>query len=210
MKESTTTQNHQDQFMVSRIKRRRRCRLLLGLLTLFLILVFIVALVLALTVFKPKNPTVQLVSASLDGVSPSVSFPAIQVHLNLTLDINLLVHNPNHASFKHELGKSLLFYKGHQIGETNIYPGKLPAKGSAVLSSRLTLQVDRLASEVTSLIGELMSGELSMEASTRIPGRVTVLGFIKRHGVALSECQFTIDMSNRKIKSQSCKNKNKF
>ncbi|XP_028808551.1 uncharacterized protein LOC114763116 [Neltuma alba] len=212
MTESTTTHNNEAQMMISqsRVKKRRRCCLVLGILLLLLIVIFIVALVLALTVFKPKNPTVQLVSASLDGVSPSVSFPAIQIHLNLTLNVSLMVHNPNHASFKHEQGTSILYYEGNQIGDTNIFPGEIPAKGSAVLPSRLTLQVDKLASNVTSFVGDLLGGELSMESSTRLPGRVTLLGFIKKHAVALSDCQFTLDISDRKIRSQSCKSKTKF
>ncbi|KAK4268361.1 hypothetical protein QN277_025029 [Acacia crassicarpa] len=212
MTESTTTHHNENQTIISqsRIIKRRRCRLVLGILLLLLILFFIVVLVLALTVFKPKDPTVTLVSASLNGVSPGVSFPAVQVHLNLTLDINLKLHNPNHASFKHEQGKSLLFYKGTQIGETEIFPGEIPAMGSTVLHSLLTLQLDKAASDLTGLIGDLMGGQLSMESSTRMPGRITILGFIKRHAVAVSECQFTIDVSDGKIRSQSCKNKTKF
>lgn len=190
-------------------RRGRRCLLVIGAVLLLLIVLLVVGLVLALTVFKTKDPTTRLVSATLDGVASTLSFPAIQLHLNLTLDLNLLVHNPNHASFKHGQGMSILYYKGNQVGETDIYAGLIPAKGSATLLCRLTLQVDRLASKITSLIEDVMDGQLSLESSTRIPGRVSFLGFIKKHVVALSECQFTFGVPDMKIRTQTCKSRTK-
>lgn len=179
-------------------------------LLLLLLLLFVVALVLALTVFKPKDPTTQLVSAALEGISPRLSLPDIHFQLNLTLHLTILLHNPNHVSFNHAQGTSVLFYRGNQIGDTLIYAGLIPAKGSVTLPSRLTLQVDRLASNITTLIGDVMEGQLSLESSTRIPGRISFLGFIKKHVLALSHCHFVVGVPDMKIRTQTCKNKAKF
>lgn len=189
--------------------KRRPCLLVVWFFLLLLILVFVVALILAFTVFKFKEPTTKLVSATLDGVASTLSFPDIQIHLNLTLDLTLNVHNPNHASFRHGQAKSVLYYRGKQVGETDIDAGRIPAKGSAALSCRLTLLVDKLASDVNSLVNDVLGGQVSLEASTQIPGKVSFLGFIKRHVTALSECKFTFGVPDMKIRSQTCKNKTK-
>jgi hypothetical protein len=190
-------------------KTKRRCRIAVGVTLLFIILIFIIALILALTVFKPKQPRTQILSSALDGVAPRVSFPALKIELNITLDLKLLVENKNHASFKHGAGMSYLLYRGKQVGEVQLSPGNIPAMGSSTLPCRLTLQADEFASDLSSLISDVLTGELVINTHTRIPGKVTFLGFIKKHAVALSDCQFTMDVIQMKIKTQVCKNKTK-
>ncbi|KAJ7950152.1 Late embryogenesis abundant protein [Quillaja saponaria] len=201
------TENNQDQVIShKKIKRRRYCLIAIGAL---LLLIIIVALILVLTVFKPKQPRTQLLSATVEGIVPRVSFPAIRIQLNVTLDLKLLVENRNHASFKHGEGKSILVYKGDQVGEAVVYPGQIPARGSTTLPCRLTLQVDELAPNITSLIRDVLGGQLSMETHTKIPGKVSFFGIVRKHVVAVSECQFTIGIPDLKIRSQICKNKAK-
>ncbi|KAE9622322.1 hypothetical protein Lal_00036986 [Lupinus albus] len=190
-------------------KRRRGCVICIGMVMLLLIMILIISLILAFTLFKTKEPKTKLVSATFQGIAPRISLPVIDIQLNVTLDLKILVENPNRASFKHEEGKSVLLYKGNEVGETKIYKGYIPAKGSATLPCRLTLEADELASNVTTLIGDLMRGQLTVDAITRIPGKVTLLGFIKKHIIANSYCQFTFGIPDLKIESQICKTKTK-
>ncbi|KAG2404472.1 hypothetical protein LR48_Vigan03g069200 [Vigna angularis] len=210
----TEAQKNQDQEQVvvisqKKLKRRRVCVMVTGAVLLLLIVVVIVAIILAFTLFKTKEPRTQLVSATLEGISPRVSFPAIDIKINVTLDLKVRVENRNRASFKHDGGKSVLLYKGKEVGETDIYPGLIPSRGSAILPCRLTLQADELASNLTSFLGDVIGGDISMDTVTRIPGRVTFLGFIKKHIVAKSYCQFTVSVRDFKITNQNCKSKAK-
>ncbi|BAT83863.1 hypothetical protein VIGAN_04109900 [Vigna angularis var. angularis] len=210
----TEAQKNQDQEQVvvisqKKLKRRRVCVMVTGAVLLLLIVVVIVAIILAFTLFKTKEPRTQLVSATLEGISPRVSFPAIDIKINVTLDLKVRVENRNRASFKHDGGKSVLLYKGKEVGETDIYPGLIPSRGSAILPCRLTLQADELASNLTSFLGDVIGGDISMDTVTRIPGRVTFLGFIKKHIVAKSYCQFTVSVPDFKITNQNCKSKAK-
>ncbi|GAU45993.1 hypothetical protein TSUD_187370 [Trifolium subterraneum] len=168
-----------------------------------------VCVVLALTLFKPKEPITKISSATLQGISPRVTLPVLNIQINVTLDIKIQVENRNRVSFKHGDGTSLLMYKGVEVGDTDIFPGLIPARSSSILPCRLTLEADKLASNMTGFIGDLMGGELSLETVTRIPGRVTFLGFIKKHIVAKSNCQFVFGVPDMEIKSQICKNKAK-
>ncbi|KAJ4704182.1 Late embryogenesis abundant protein [Melia azedarach] len=126
-----TEHDHEQEQQLPRVKppRKRLCLIAVGAILLLLLVLFIIILILSLTVFKPKQPTTQLQSAKLDGIAPRVSFPAIDIQLNLTLDLQILVGNRNHASFKHGSGKSLLLYQGNQVGEADIYPGNDSSKG---------------------------------------------------------------------------------
>ncbi|GMY25753.1 late embryogenesis abundant [Fagus crenata] len=189
--------------------RRRRCLMLLGAPLLLLMLLFIIVLILALTVFKPKPPRTQLLSANVEGVAPRLSLPAIQIEFNISLDLELLVDNRNHASFKHGQGKSFLLYQGSSVGEAEIDPGLIPAMGKVTVPCRLTIQVDRLASNFTSLINDVLGGELVVETHTSIPGKINYFGIFRKHVVAVSECQLTMNVLNMSITKQTCKDKTK-
>ncbi|KAL6139060.1 hypothetical protein ACLB2K_064337 [Fragaria x ananassa] len=190
-------------------KRNRPCLIAIGVVLFLILLMFIICLVLALTVFKPKQPRTTLVSATVDGVTPRVSFPAINIRLNITVGLVLLIENRNHASFKHGTGKSLLLYRGVQVGDADLFPGEIPARGNGTMSAKLTMQADRLASDLNNLVTDALSGEFVIEVKSSVPGRITFLGFIKKHAVAVSECELTVGVPNFKIKNQVCKNKTK-
>lgn len=208
----TETQNKQDQeevVLIPHKKKRHICVITMCVVFLLLLILVTVSVILAFTLFKTKDPKTKLVSATLEGISPSLSFPTINLQINVTLDLKIQVENKNHASFKHQEGTSFLMYKGVQVGETDIYAGLIPARSSTILPCRLTLQADKLASNVTGFIGDLLGGQLSLEAVTKIPGKVNFLGIIKKHIVAVSNCQFTFGFPDLEIKSQICKNKAK-
>ncbi|KAK2656347.1 hypothetical protein Ddye_009399 [Dipteronia dyeriana] len=205
-----TTQQQQHPQKLSRPHRhRRRCLITVVTLLILLLVLSIVAVVLALTVFKPKQPRTQIQSVTVDGISPRFSFPNIDFQLNITLDLLILVENRNRASFKHGTGKSFLLYQGSQVGDADIYPGLIPARGSTTLPCRLTLQVDKLADDLNRLIRDVLDGKLVMETRTRIPGRVNFLGIFKKHIQATSECRFTIGFPDIKVQNQECKNEAK-
>ncbi|PRQ42625.1 putative Late embryogenesis abundant protein, LEA-14 [Rosa chinensis] len=190
-------------------KRKRPCLIAIGVFLFLILLVFIICLILALTVFKAKQPRTSVVSASVDGVAQRLSFPAVKIELNITVDLVILIENRNHASFKHGTGKSLLLYRGAQVGDADLYPGDIPARANSTLPARLTMQAHRLASKMSNLVTDALSGEFVIETKSSIPGRITFLGFIKKHAVAESECQLTIGFPNLKVKSQVCKSKTK-
>ncbi|KAH7554633.1 hypothetical protein JRO89_XS12G0250900 [Xanthoceras sorbifolium] len=188
---------------------RRCCLIAVGAVLVLVFLLSIIFLILALTVFKPKQPRTQIQSAKVDGFAPRLSFPNIDFQLNITLDLQILVENRNHASFKHGAGKSFLFYQGNQVGETDIYPGLVRAMGSTTLPCRLTLEVDKLADNLNRLIRDVIGGKLVMETRTKIPGSVNFLKIFKKHIEATSDCRFTIGFPDMKVQNQECKNKAK-
>ncbi|KAG1365598.1 hypothetical protein COCNU_12G005980 [Cocos nucifera] len=187
-----------------RHRHRRRCLILGGACLLLLLVLGVVALVLYLTLFKPRDPTMKLVSARVEGVFPRLSLPAVRIELNVTLELEVLVHNPNRAAFDYAEGHTVLYYHGAQVGDADLEPGRVPPRGDGHVQVRFTVEADRFATKFLSLIADVAAGEVPFDSSTEIPGRVTILGFIKRHVVAESECHIGIGVPKLRVKSQEC------
>ncbi|XP_062203346.1 uncharacterized protein LOC133905543 [Phragmites australis] len=190
---------------------RNRCLCVCLLVTLAVLLALAVTLlVLFLTVLRVRDPTTRLVSTRLAGVAPRLTFPAFSLQLNITLLLTVAVHNPNPASFSYPSGGHTdLTYRGSKVGEAEIDPGRIPSKGDGEVRLALTVQADRLAADVSQLVADVESGSLPMEASTRIPGRVTIFGLFKRHAVAYSDCSFVFGVAEMAVRSQECHDRTK-
>ncbi|XP_010922821.1 uncharacterized protein [Elaeis guineensis] len=193
-----------DSTSTHRRSRRRRRLLFCGGCLLLLIVLGVVVLVLYLTLIKPRNLTTKLVSTRVAGVSPRITLPAVRIEINLTLDLDVLVHNPNRAAFDYREGHTILRYRGTQVGDADVAPGRVPQRGDGHLLLTLRVEGDRIAADLGSLIADLAAGELAFDSSTRIPGRLIFLGFIKHHAVVESECRVVIGIPNLKVKSQEC------
>ncbi|CAN6330216.1 unnamed protein product [Urochloa humidicola] len=191
---------------------RRRCACVCLLVTLAVLAALaITLLVLCLTVFKVRDPTTRLVSTRLAGVAPRLTFPAISLQLNVTLLLTVSVHNPNPASFTYDSGGHTdLTYRGAHVGDAEIDPGRIPSRGDGEVTLALTVQADRFAADLAQLVADVENGSVAMEASTRIPGRVSILGgLIKRHAVAYSDCSFVFGVAEMKVRSQQCHDRTK-
>lgn len=88
-------------------------------------------------------------------------------------------------------------------------PGRIPPRGDANVQFKFQVEADRLVAKFLSLIADVAAGEVTFDSSSRIPGRVTVLGFIKRHAVAEAECHVAIGVPKLRVKSQQCSYKTK-
>ncbi|PKU85436.1 uncharacterized protein LOC110102188 [Dendrobium catenatum] len=188
---------------------RRRLPLILLLVFLLLLLLAAIIVILALTVFRPRDPRTQLVSATISGASPHFSLPTLTLSINLTFAFDILVYNPNRASFSHGHGSTRLLYRTAYIGDADVLPGRIPSHGSTHLQVSLTVDGSRLAGETRNLVSDAMAGEVDFDAETRIPGRVKFLGFIKHHAVAISKCHVAVGFPNLKVMRQDCTQKTK-
>lgn len=99
--------------------------------------VTIVIVILGLTVFKARDPNVQINTIILETFS-------IRSHsLNMSLLLDLTVHNPNREVFEYSGGVTRLFYYGDPVGQARLPAGSsFPAPcGSCVLPLSASFQV---------------------------------------------------------------------
>ena len=176
-----------------------------GAVAAVVVLTTVAGLVLGLVVFKPRQLETELQSTAVDGVSPRVTFPDIQVEINVTLSLDFLVHNPNRVAFNHGAGKAAIFYRGRQVGDADVAPGRIPSRGSAHLYTRLTVEAERFMTDPAGLVRDILAGRLELDSSTRIPGRVSFLGFIHRHVVVVTDCHVIMSFPPVHVDNQNCR-----
>ncbi|XP_074580714.1 uncharacterized protein LOC141837164 [Curcuma longa] len=190
----------------SKPHRQRRCRCSLFLCCL-LVLIFlaVAALVLALTIFKIRNPSAALVSVRVVGASPHFSFLPPRVDINVTLDLLVRLHNPNYVSFAHGSdGLIRLRYRGGQVGEAAVAPGRIPARGTEMIHLAAAVEVDRILTDLGPLLRDIAAGEVGLDAEAWLPGQVTVPWFVKFHVQAAINCHVAFGVEDLRVRVQEC------
>ncbi|KAJ4974343.1 hypothetical protein NE237_007517 [Protea cynaroides] len=160
----------------------------------------------ALQVFKIKDPTTTIVSTTVEGISPEVqAVPQPKLELNITLNLHIVVHNPNQASFTHGTGgAALVYYQGTQVGVAVIPPGTIPANGNGTIYSEVTLEAELFMSKIGELLKDVLAGEIEIDTKSTVPGRVKILGIFQKHVVSVSDCQILIGIPDLKVRQQVC------
>ncbi|CAN0892438.1 Late embryogenesis abundant protein At1g64065 [Linum grandiflorum] len=186
-------------------RKRRRRNVCLGATAATIILLIIIALILALTVFKAKRPITTVNSVSIDDLTVALDLIKLRPKLNLTLDLNLAIKNPNKVGLKYSDSSAALNYRGLQVGEVPIPAGRISADSTTPMNLTLTLMADRLLSN-SQLYSDVLSGELRLNSYAKITGKVTVFNI---KVTSTSTCDFTVFLSNRTVGDQTCNYKTK-
>lgn len=177
-----------------------------------LIITAIVIVILGFTVFKKKDPTITVNSVTITGVSPKINILKFSFDFNLTLSVDSTVSNPNRVAFKHYPGTIDILYKDTEIGYVYIDGGTVPERGSEEVKSNLTLTLDSFAhvNLTMALLSDLMGDEIAFNTTARIPGRVMILGFIKKDLIATADCHIVIAIPELHINERTCSGKTYF
>ncbi|CAL9246429.1 unnamed protein product [Arabidopsis halleri] len=187
-----------------KVRRKRNCKICICFTILLLLLIFVVILILAFTLFKPKRPITTIDSVTVDRLRASVNPLLLQVILNLTLNVDLSLKNPNRVGFSYDSSSALLNYRGQLIGEAPLPANRIAARQTVPLNLTLTLMADRLLSE-SQLLSDVMAGVIPLNTFVKVSGKVTVLKVFKIKVQASSSCDLTISVSDRNVTSQHCK-----
>ncbi|CAL1373093.1 unnamed protein product [Linum trigynum] len=189
-------------------KKRKRRNVCLASTAAAVILVVLILLILALTVFKAKKPSTTVNSLALDDLSVSFDIARLAVRLNLTLDVDLAIRNPNRVGFRYSNSSAALNYRGEQVGEVPIPAGRVGADSTTPMNLTLTLMADRLLSN-SQLYSDVIAGSLRLNAFTRIKGKVSIMKIFKISVTSTTSCDITVFISNRTVGDQTCNYKTK-
>ncbi|KAJ1409671.1 Late embryogenesis abundant protein [Sesbania bispinosa] len=177
-------------------------------LTAVVIAIILLIVILALTVFKAKHPVTTVDSVKLEDLHVSLDIAKLRVDLNVTLDVDVSVKNPNKVGFKYSDSTAHLNYRGQLIGEVPLPAGEISSSETKGFNLTLTIMADRLLSN-SQVFSDITSGTLPLNTFVRISGKVSIMGFIKVHVVSSSSCDLVINVSNRTVGSQECQYKTK-
>ncbi|XP_008465308.2 uncharacterized protein LOC103502964 [Cucumis melo] len=169
-------------------------------LVLSLILLVVLVLVLAFTVFKPQRPIIVVDSVSLLDLNVALTDG---VDLNLSINVDLTVENPNKVAFEYSKSTAVVIYRGEKVGEAPIPGGRLPGKGTEKMNLTLTIMGERMLGR-SEVFSDVVSGQLSISTLARLAGKVKVMGVVKIHVVASTSCDLIIDVKNGSFGDQLC------
>ncbi|TKY69019.1 Late embryogenesis abundant protein [Spatholobus suberectus] len=185
-------------------KGRKVCLTVTGVVIAIVLLIVI----LALTVFKAKHPVTTVESVKLEDFHVGLDIAKLKVDLNVTLDVDVSVKNPNKVGFKYSDSTAHLNYRGQLIGEVPVPAGEISSGETKGFNLTVTIMADRLLSD-SQLYSDVTSGTLPLNTFVKISGKVSILGSIKVHVVSSTSCDFAINISTRAVGNQECQYKTK-
>lgn len=193
----------------SQYLRKRRCFIwCCGCCGALVVILGVIILVLALTLFKVKDPRLTMNSIHIDTLnfgSRDVNDPtnlADQISFNATLRADISLKNPNIASFKFDKSTTTFYYQGETVGVAYAPDGSIGSHST----TRMNVTVDVMADQVakTRFNFSLVGTSVNLTSFTDIYGRVNVWGIYKRDIEILLNCSMTVDLN---IVGQDAKNK---
>lgn len=169
-------------------KNSRKClKICCGVTALIIIIFIIVAVVLFLTILKPKQPKISTESVTLQ----QIRFFPFPFFLNVSLGIVVRVDNRNYGSFKYQNSTAYISYRGTVVAEAPIENDTIPARKKHDISTTMVINGEKLASN-PSLAVDVLSGRLNFTSATTLHGKATVLKLLKVKATSYSTCDISL------------------
>ncbi|KAJ4962275.1 hypothetical protein NE237_022214 [Protea cynaroides] len=188
--------------------KKRNSLLVMWLLVFFgtLLFVFLLLMILGLTIFKGKEPTITVDSVTVKNLQYSLEPPPkIKAYLNATLLLDMSVYNPNKASFKYGNSSANIDYNGELVGEAMIPAGDIPSDGTVEIITTVTIMADRLLSD-SNFYSDMVYGSIPFSVYTRISGKVKILIF-KKHIDTHTSCYIALNIRTGNVTDTQCSSK---
>ncbi|KAK9920174.1 hypothetical protein M0R45_028733 [Rubus argutus] len=171
--------------------------------------IVLILVVLCLTVFKAKDPETTVNSVVLRNFQADFNIPKVSVDVNVTLDVDLSVKNPNKVGFKYTNSTASLNYRSVLVGQVPIGAGEISSDQTKPMDVTLTIMADRFLGKTSELLSDVAAGTIPFNTVTKISGKVTILGIFKVHVVSTTSCDFNVDVSSKTAGDQVCTYKTK-
>ncbi|MCI11962.1 harpin-induced 1, partial [Trifolium medium] len=117
-----------------------------------------------------KHPVTTVDSLKLQDFDLNLDIAKLRVDLNITLDVDVSVKNPNKVGFKYSNTTAHLNYRGQLIGEVPIIAGEISSGETKGFNLTLTVMADRLLSN-SQLYSDITSGSLPLNTFLIISGK---------------------------------------
>ncbi|KQK15950.1 uncharacterized protein LOC104582058 [Brachypodium distachyon] len=121
-------------------------------------------------VLRPRPPRVA--SAAVD--TQLSDFRVLPPALNFSLAVDVAVHNPGHAPFRHGEAVTAVTYRGSTVGRSASAPGRIPARSTRTVGARVQVDAARVVVS-RHYVADVVSGALRFEARTAVAGEAVAL-----------------------------------
>ncbi|KAG1367736.1 putative Late embryogenesis abundant protein [Cocos nucifera] len=187
--------------------RKRRCALwCCGCCGLTIVVLGILILILSLTVFKVKDPTLTMNSITLSAIDAGLLMGSNPVSLNATLTADISIKNPNVASFKFDNSTTEFYYHEVTVGVAYAPDGKVSAHRTVRMNVTVDVLVDQVVMRTNGTLGLITGTELNLTSHTDLNGRVNVLGIYKRDIYVKMNCSMNLEISasSQQVTNTAC------
>ncbi|KAL6146379.1 PREDICTED: uncharacterized protein LOC101292145 [Fragaria vesca subsp. vesca] len=189
--------------------RSRKRRNICLAATAAVVVTVLILVIFCLTVFKAKDPETTENSVVLRNLQTDFNINRATVDVNITLDVDMTVKNPNKLGMKYTNSTALLNYRGELVGQAPIVAGDISAGETKSMDVTLTVMADRFLGKTSELLQDVIAGSIPFNTVTKISGKVTILGIFKVHVVSTSSCDFNVHVGRNTAGDQKCTYKTK-
>jgi hypothetical protein len=183
--------------------RRTSCQICCAITTAVVLIILIVILVLSFTVFKAKDPVIKVTGITLKSFSFTTDSTLTNFKLDVSLHLNVSVHNPNIASFKYTNSSTFLYYRGREVGSAPIPAGKVGAEKTEKLETNLDIQALPIVMNAN-LTSDLQAGIIPINTHSAIRGKLDIINIFKHHAISTSDCTANILVANQTLGDYNC------
>lgn len=157
----------------------RSLKICCGVTLVFVIIIVVVITTLWFTIFKPKQPEVELKNFHL------LYFP--NGTLTVKVDLVVKVNNPNYSTFKYKNTTVKVWYREVIAAEVPVGPRLLPARGEVDFNVSAHILAYKMLSS-PEFLDDLSLGRFNFTASAALEGKVRALKLLKLHARAFCTC----------------------
>jgi hypothetical protein len=158
------------------MKRNKAALLCCGVVVALLVVVAVVFVALYFTVFRPRPPRVVAKAVRTEVSTLDIlRFPPV---INITVNVDVTVTNPNYASFRYGDVVTVVRYHGDGVGQTVMPAGEIGARATETVGVKV--EVDTVRVWVNPHFPmEAFQGVLPFESNTEVVGKAVVMGRFK-------------------------------
>lgn len=181
-------------FSPKAITRGRRRIKYCGIAIAVVLLQVVVLGVLCLTLFRFKDPKINLDSTTVGNLSVgSLSTTTI----NMTVSQEIQVKNQNWGGLKYDETVVVLSYGGVTVGQGTISKGSIKMRKSKKVTVVMEAKIEGIGSEVN-------SGVLGLKSYTKLSGKVSMVGLVKKRRTGEMNCSLSIILATQGIQDFNC------
>ncbi|XP_059298277.1 uncharacterized protein LOC132050977 [Lycium ferocissimum] len=190
-------------------KRHKRKRKICMLVLCTYMVLTITYTILNFTVFRPKRPTITLVSTTLQDLAVSVDAARLKVFLNITIAGSLSIKNSNRVSFEYEDINPYIEYGGERVGDVHVPAGKVGSRTTSTLNFTMVFLADGLSLSPNLYSDVVEKGMMKFIVYVKLKGKVKLNVLFKVKVKVSSKCDLTLDIRTASVAEQSCHSKTK-
>ncbi|GAB4826628.1 hypothetical protein Ancab_033523 [Ancistrocladus abbreviatus] len=171
-----------------RLVTKKGLKICSGIIALVIFTLVLVLVVLCLTVLRPKEPEIIAQMVNLRALNWEASPKS---SLNLSLLITIIVHNPNHGSFRYKNSTAYVRYREKVVAQALIPEDVVPSGRKHNVSTTVEVDGERLKPDAD-FSSDLFSGCFNFSSSTTLHGKVSLLKLFGIKATGFSSCDITV------------------